>query len=998
MKKKKSIVSLMVCLSLIFSMITPNILAKADTGSSSGMVINKTATANEDGSYTIQLEAYATGSKVITEVKEDIPTDIVLVLDQSGSMDDPIGTVSFTQYSNKQSTNSSHYSRRHNGGSSNLYYPLGDGSYTSVSMTIKEEETYTKIENGKNNSTNNGAINYYDNQNNLYALVSGEYQKVTVTYAYVKGQIQYTYTLPDDTIIAVSTGNRTSPSFENVDGNVLYLRSVDQNKTVYTYLYTDASGELQTIGTSTGANTVFGTTLYQKVIDSNAGGSRLVALQNALTTFTNSVKEKASGSDGVLGTADDVNHRIAVVGFATGDYSNNSNYPTYENTELFIGATQYNYNVNASSYYGSAFQEMSTTEGYNNVIASKNALAARGATYINYGLEMANAILEANPVPDGEKRNRVIVVFTDGQPGYSGYDQSVADSAITEATTAKNNGVTVYAVGIFSGADATSAGDSEGDNTEKANYFMQNLSSNNGVVQDPSYYLSAADADTLNNIFQQISDQIETGGSSTTLSEETVIKDIIAPQFTLPEGTNISDITLETYECTGKSGDSYTWKNNNDDKGATVAINGDQVSVTGFDFAENYVGTVTDNGNVSYQGNKLVISFDVIPKAGFLGGNNVYTNTLAGVYENSDATTPVLVFNRPQVNVPIDEVSVSVKDKNVYLLGEITAEQLKAGAEISVGDVELNLTANNYGLETWQNEYVDITITVKDASGNDVSDKLGSLEEDQKYYVYAAVAPKTNGDGASGTKATEQSNNDNALINVFKPELTYKDRTVYYGETVPTDLNKQLTSTIWKHTNTSGTVSQSTEVEMVGTRPELNLTYMAESEKIVDGKINSKQDIRVKATVEINSTDITSKTWFVHTACADSSECTWGSTTPDGDPAFLLHPETCSLTITKTGGIEGEPYVFTVKKDDAKYSEVTIVGNGSKTICELPVGTYTIEEDTSWSWRHNPTYGNAVVLSSTNANGTINCKNTQDKPYWLNGFSNVVENIFGRNK
>ena len=203
MKKKKSIVSLMVCLSLIFSMITPNMLAKADTGSSSGMVINKTATANADGTYTIQLEAYATGSKVITEVKEDIPTDIVLVLDQSGSMDDPIGTVSFTRYSNNRSTNSSHYSRRHNGGSGNLYYPLGDGSYASVSMTINEVDTYTAI----NNKTNNY---YSNNSNNIYAIVDGEYEKVTVEVEN-KGpwwdqSFVYVYKLPDGTQIGNSSG------------------------------------------------------------------------------------------------------------------------------------------------------------------------------------------------------------------------------------------------------------------------------------------------------------------------------------------------------------------------------------------------------------------------------------------------------------------------------------------------------------------------------------------------------------------------------------------------------------------------------------------------------------------------------------------------------------------------------------------------------------------------------------------------------------------------
>lgn len=59
---------------------------------------------------------------------------------------------------------------------------------------------------------------------------------------------------------------------------------------------------------------------------------------------------------------------------------------------------------------------------------------------------------------------------------------------------------------------------------------------------------------------------------------------------------------------------------------ATAAIDGNSVSVTGFDFSENYVGTVTNHGSVSYRGHKLVIRFSVKPQPGFLGGNNVPTN------------------------------------------------------------------------------------------------------------------------------------------------------------------------------------------------------------------------------------------------------------------------------------------------------------------------------------------------------------------------------------
>ena len=112
---------------------------------------------------------------------------------------------------------------------------------------------------------------------------------------------------------------------------------------------------------------------------------------------------------------------------------------------------------------------------------------------------------------------------------------------------------------------------------------------------------------------------------------------------------------------------------------------------------------------------------------------------------------------------------------------------------------------------------------------------------------------------------------------------------------------------------------------------------------------------------------------------------------------FLLHPQTCQLTVRKTGGAVGEPYVFDIMKDGTKYSEVTIVGNGSETIYELPVGTYTIQEDTGWSWRYSANNGNSVTLSAEadHHEGTITCTNNKENDKWLNGYSTVVKNIFG---
>lgn len=845
-------------------MLTANVNAATTRAADNGVVTSKTATANKDGTYTITLEAYATGSKVISSIEKDIPTDIVLVLDQSGSMAEKFSAVS-KENADKEAGKT-------------------EGAY----LTPDGEELRYK----------DGKWEYYHYHDGFLGIGS-HYE------------------------------------WEAYSGNTFY-------------------------------------------------SSRLLALKTAVTSFTNAVAEKAAGKDGNLETSDDnIDHRIAVVGFACGQRYSGQNY-NYKNTEVFVGKNQYTYGTAAQGQYKNAFQDMNNATGVKNVSDSIGVLAADGGTLTNLGLEMANGIFQSNPITQGETRNRVVVVFTDGVPGWSGYDSDVAQSAIAQANVAKaTHSATVYSIGIFAGADATSQGNKSGSETQQANWFMQNLSSNNGVVQNPSYYLSAADAESLKNIFKQISDQIETGGSSTTLSSDAVVKDVISPQFQLPEGTTAKDIQLETYACTGKTGDKYQWSTtSNGNMYATASILSDgQVSVTGFDFAGNWCGVETQtNGSKVPHGNKLVISFKVVPKDGFLGGNDVFTNDSAGIYENSTSQRPVATFERPQVNVPIKDVTVTGADKNVYLLGDLTADQLKAGATASVGGVSLNLNEDNYGLEAWQLEYVDITVKVTDVNGNVITN-LSDLKDDVTYSVAVTVAPKTTSTAADA--ATEQTGINTANVNVFKPELTFKDSEGYYGDTAPS-LDGNLTSTVWKHGETVA------DTILMGEAPALTLTYTPDTDAIVNDKINTRTDFGVAAAVKIGETDVTANTTFQHTPC-EGKTCTL----PEGT-AFLCHVNTCSLKITKTvegkGANPNQTFVFNVMKGNDLVTTVVLKAGASTTITGLAVGDYTVVEDTAWSWSYTADKdGKAdVTLSSTKSNDEAKITNTAKENHWLTSIVDVI--------
>ena len=934
---KKKLTAFILSLLMMCIAVAPEMIASAEE-QDSGLRLNKTATVNGDGTYKITLEAYATGSTITSLVEK--PTDIILVLDTSTSMECCIVC--------GKKNSSTH-------------------SYAEV-VSIDEGKTY---------------------------YIRGDYNSYT--------EVKY----------CSGTHESGSGATTQCAGGAGW------------YIRTDASShtEANKITPKTAA-TPNGTQFYTG--SSEKCTSRIDALKTAANGFVDAVYEKTKGADKEADTDDDVDHRIAIIRFNS-------------SAKRLTGSGD---NVSALLSVKN-FQSTLKNAIMNQLDMSRGTVPASGITIAN---SIFGSYTDTN-------RNRVMVVFTDGAPGAQEWKSSDSDTAANNAinaayTTKDTHKATVYTIGIFAGADAsgtipdyvTNVKD-DAERVANCNRFMYLMSSqypkagnmsSTGTAGNKGYYLSAGTADALNEIFQKISQT--TGGSTSTLDSNAVVKDIISPQFTLPAGTTATDITLETYACTGKEGNEYIWSKNANAMGATATVNGDKVNVTGFNFSENYVGTVTTNGNTTYRGNKLVISFMVQPKAGFLGGNDVFTNTSAGIYENEKAEKPLLNFEKPTVNVPIKNVTVTAEDKNVYLLGAVTADQLKNDATVKVGDVELDLskatdTDKPYGLEPWQTAYVDITVEVKDKDkdGNAISGKLENLTGDTTYTVEVTVSPKTNSEKAEGDAATEKSGNDEGKINVFKPELTFKDSTVEYKKSV---LNKTSYTTlndyfenvnrasvdnkkvVWKHNGATLPTGQT----MTGDEPVLTLTYEPESGKIVDNNniVESTTDIPVKVEAKIGTADVTGNTTFVHQDCTPA--CSWDNSKTDGDPAFLLHVINVvgDLKITKTGLNVGtytgdkedqESAIFEVTAEDGTKWTVAINANangaGSVTLTGLKVGNYTVTELTNWTWR----YGSSTLSSDNkNSNGTfkvnggqtttVTCTNDDHNDKWLGG-DNYANNVFG---
>lgn len=385
------------------------------------------------------------------------------------------------------------------------------------------------------------------------------------------------------------------------------------------------------------------------------------------------------------------------------------------------------------------------------------------------------------------------------------------------------------------------------------------------------------------------------------------------------------------------------------------------------------------------------------------GGNQVYTNIpeLSGVYTTD---TSVYLFPEPSVDIPIN-FTLKTNDQSIYL--SQPADLTKC---ISTDGID--------GIDGINNRYVDIKYTIKDGdneiatltipAGTVVSEDkwsnpnlLKNLTEDKTYTVEVTVSSVCNTCNESTDthhihdNVTSYSSKVPAKVCVYKPEVTFADKDVYYGDTVGT---LEPISIVWKHykADDNYTIADVADVNELGSAPEITFTYHSGESQIninSDSSVNSKSDIVVDVVSSINGNNINEHTSYIHQKCSENEGI-------PVDREFILHVKTCQLTVTKSGGESGEPYIFTLYKfngnDYVPYTQITVIGNGSETVYELPVGTYKIEEDEGWSWRYSAACPDPITLSSSNSTGILSCTNTKNKSQWLNGFSTVVQNIYGQ--
>lgn len=104
------------------------------------------------------------------------------------------------------------------------------------------------------------------------------------------------------------------------------------------------------------------------------------------------------------------------------------------------------------------------------------------------------------------------------------------------------------------------------------------------------------------------------------------------------------------------------------------------------------------------------------------------------------------------------------------------------------------------------------------------------------------------------------------------------------------------------------------------------------------------------------------------------------------------------LTIKKTGADaidKNQSFIFHVT-GEGKDMYVTVQGNGSVTIKGLTVGTYTVKEVTSWSWRYEPDKVSKNVEVKGGQKNEVTFNNSRTNGSWLSGDSYAINRTDGR--
>lgn len=456
---------------------------------------------------------------------------------------------------------------------------------------------------------------------------------------------------------------------------------------------------------------------------SNNEARRQYAMKEAVNSFIGEVAAKYS---------DDADHRMAIVTFD-------------DNAKTLAGWTAVN------------------SDGADTLTSEISDLPKEpeGATNVGAGMELAQTLMDNDAYTgDNTDRQKTVIVFTDGVPTTkTRFNVDVANKALEIAQNMKNDGVSIYTIGVFSGADIKQLygkdcngnigdkwgktgflwfGDVADVDRPAGNRFLNYLSSNfknaNKIgLEDASwdiilvhydgweitqnfertssdYYMTASDASSLKNIFKVVSNTVPEPVNDK-LDKKTVITDTLSDYFTFATGT------AEDVKVSAKKSNGDTHPINLPEGPDGIDVKGKTVKVTGYDFSAHYKG-------IGDAEETLVIEIKVKPDTSYTnwGESGMYeTNKGNATVTHPNIEEPIAIAASPEVYVKTYQVTYGFdttapdgathpEDNQYYISGQ-TAD-VKPPEPSSI-----ELDGHTYTFNGWKNGEADVGEKI-DISGN----------------------------------------------------------------------------------------------------------------------------------------------------------------------------------------------------------------------------------------------------------------------------------------
>ena len=560
----KKILSMTLILCMLMGLFPMSVQAADSTAATGDLFLNKTAILENDGTYTIQLEAYATGTPVKTQVKTGKSLQIVIVVDQSGSvassgyLDDV--KESITEFVEVVAANGRNFNVEHKVAIVGFASDIDDGESSGTNCAVSPGSSETEwINTGIFNS--DGILENYSTTTEIYdkytgelsesaeyfvKLSNGKYAKLmyeedsysvvakpetnrVALWAYVDGQFVSVFYGQYDGYVNIK--NR----FSMVDEGTYYIDDPTAGKVAITYtkVFTEStySPKENRLGSGTLYNTGdvyyvelddgtmkriectreeqdnFIITEYSYIWTTDEGSEYDLKADDKIYKLKESAIRADNGESVEITDTTKIYEKVSKT--AWGYTTEHGDTNIIDSTEMLYertGSSAWLYesisgqvvavtnetiyikesgDLNEADYRDALVSVTDGESGAGNITSSITTsisnISSSGGTRTSYGMEMASKVFQYNHNV-GEEHGHVVVVFTDGKPGETGFADDEANASLVYADDMKKNyDAEIYTVGLYG----------EGEEDSDTTIFMNALSSN---------FAKGKDMETMRNL------------------------------------------------------------------------------------------------------------------------------------------------------------------------------------------------------------------------------------------------------------------------------------------------------------------------------------------------------------------------------------------------------------------------------------------------------------------------------------------------------------------